>query len=126
MTARSDEAAPRDEQLPRTLNVSPRLVDVLALLLQGWSNKLIARELALSVETVKQYVTILLGKLGVASRAQVPMAVNRHHDALLAWDRVRRERRAGTVAAGATPGPPAAGAPSSPLRSAARKCIDGR
>jgi DNA-binding CsgD family transcriptional regulator len=84
----------KDAELPRTLNASPRLIDVLALLLLGWSNKLIARELALSVETVKQYVTILLSKLGVASRAQVPMAVNQHHQALLAWDRDRRERQA--------------------------------
>jgi ATP/maltotriose-dependent transcriptional regulator MalT len=113
MIARKNEAAvtSRDEELPRTLNVSPRLVDVLALLLQGWSNKLIARELALSVETVKQYVTILLGKLGVTSRAQVPMAVNRHHDALLAWDRARRERRAGTASADAAPSRTATGAP---------------
>ena len=95
------------EELPRALNISPRLIDVLALLLLGWSNKLIARELALSVETVKQYVTMLLAKLGVASRAQVPMAVNRHHEALLAWDRARRERQAKAATAA-----PAANAPS--------------
>ena len=100
------------EELPRALNISPRLIDVLALLLLGWSNKLIARELALSVETVKQYVTMLLAKLGVASRAQVPMAVTRHHEALLAWDRARRERQAKAAASAPAASSAPAAAPS--------------
>ena len=37
------------------LTLTPRLLDVLALLLQGKSNKAIARDLSLSIETVKEY-----------------------------------------------------------------------
>jgi len=71
--------------------LSPRLIDVLALLLQGRSNKLIARELSLSTETVKEYVATILHRLGLTSRAQVPMSVRTLHEPLLAWDTARRE-----------------------------------
>jgi len=44
--------------------------DVLRLLLEGASNREIARRLVLSVNTVKRHVYNLCGKLGVQSRAQ--------------------------------------------------------
>lgn len=72
------------------LPLTPRLIDVLALLLQGKSNKLIARELSLSPETVKEYVAIVLRRLGVSSRAQVPMVVHPYFESLLDWDSARR------------------------------------
>ena len=72
------------------LTLTPRLIDVLALLLQGKSNKVIARELSLSTETVKEYVGIILHRLGVSSRAQVPMVVYPHVESLLEWDSARR------------------------------------
>jgi LuxR family maltose regulon positive regulatory protein len=43
---------------------------VLRLLLEGASNREIARRLVLSVNTVKRYVYNLCDKLGVQSRAQ--------------------------------------------------------
>jgi DNA-binding CsgD family transcriptional regulator len=70
--------------------LSPRLIDVLALLLQGQSNKHIARDLSLSTETVKEYVATILHRLRVTSRAQVPMTVRSLHEPLLAWDAARR------------------------------------
>ena len=84
----------RSELVPQfaPLMLSPRLIDVLALLLQGRSNKLIARDLSLSTETVKEYVATILHRLGLTSRAQVPMSVRAHHEPLLAWDTARRER----------------------------------
>ena len=84
----------RSELVPQLapLMLSPRLIDVLALLLQGRSNKLIARDLSLSTETVKEYVATILHRLGLTSRAQVPMSVRTLHEPLLAWDTVRRER----------------------------------
>ena len=54
---RSQRASSRDPQTRRVAAGAehvPAPHRVLALLLLGWSNKLIARELALSVETVKQ------------------------------------------------------------------------
>jgi len=59
-----------------TLGLTPRQTDVLALLLQGKPNKLIARELNLSVETVKDHVAAVLRALGVASRTQAVLAVS--------------------------------------------------
>ena len=55
--------------------LTPRQTDVLALLLRGLSNKLIARELNLSVETVKDHVAAVLRALNVNSRTQAVLAV---------------------------------------------------
>src|SRR5450755_3921899 len=55
--------------------LTPRQTDVLGLLLRGQSNKLIARELDLSVETVKDHVAAVLRALGVSSRTQAVLAV---------------------------------------------------
>jgi DNA-binding NarL/FixJ family response regulator len=49
---------------------------VLGLLLKGNPNKLIARELNLSVETVKDHVAAVLRALGVSSRTQAVLAVS--------------------------------------------------
>ena len=87
MSLTQSELAAQLAQLPLT----PRLIDVLALLVQGKSNKLIARELSLSTETVKEYVATILHRLGVSSRAQVPMIVHPYFDSLLAWDSARRQ-----------------------------------
>lgn len=56
--------------------LTPRQTDVLGLLLRGQSNKLIARELNLSVETVKDHVAAVLRTLGVNSRTQAVLAVS--------------------------------------------------
>ncbi|MCS3499349.1 DNA-binding NarL/FixJ family response regulator [Bradyrhizobium japonicum] len=50
--------------------ITKREGDVLRLLGRGFSNKEIARELDLSVATVKHHVHSILGKLGVARRTQ--------------------------------------------------------
>ncbi len=57
------------------LRLTPRQTEVLELLLQGQPNKLIARHLNLSVETVKDHVASLLRVLGVSSRTQAVLAV---------------------------------------------------
>lgn len=59
-----------------SLSLTPRQTDVLALLLQGKPNKLIARELGVSVETVKDHVAAVLKALGVNSRTQAVLAVS--------------------------------------------------
>jgi DNA-binding NarL/FixJ family response regulator len=59
-----------------TVGLTPRQNDVLALLLQGLPNKLIARELNLSVETVKDHVAAVLRALNVSSRTQAVLAVS--------------------------------------------------
>ena len=67
--------------LPRAgmvaLGLTPRQGDVLTLLLKGLPNKLIARELNVSVDTVKDHVAAVLRALGVNSRTQAVLAVSR-------------------------------------------------
>ena len=58
------------------VGLTPRQGEVLALLLQGLPNKLIARQLNLSVETVKDHVAAVLRALGVSSRTQAVLAVS--------------------------------------------------
>ena len=50
--------------------MTAREVEVLRLLMDGASNREIARHLVLSVNTVKKHVFNICGKLGVQSRAQ--------------------------------------------------------
>lgn len=90
------EDAPRPaDAKPRAplaaLGLTPRQTDVLALLLQGQPNKLIARELKLSVETVKDHVAAVLRTLNVSSRTQAVLAVSQmsHQGALVAWREAR-------------------------------------
>lgn len=66
------------QKLPRIEDVglTPRQAEVLSLLLQGLPNKLIARQLNLSVETVKDHVAAVLRALGVSSRTQAVLAVS--------------------------------------------------
>ncbi len=67
---------PQAQQALATLALTPRQSDVLGLLLQGKPNKLIARELGLSVETVKDHVAAVLRALNVTSRTQAVLAVS--------------------------------------------------
>jgi len=67
------------QKAPTTLDavgLTPRQHEVLGLLLQGKPNKLIARELNVSVETVKDHVAAVLRALGVNSRTQAVLAVS--------------------------------------------------
>ncbi len=70
-----DSGMPKPQALA-AFKLTPRQTDVLGLLLRGQSNKLIARELDLSVETVKDHVAAVLRALGVNSRTQAVLAVS--------------------------------------------------
>ncbi len=77
------------------LGLTPRQTEVLAQLLQGKPNKLIARELNLSVETVKDHVAAVLRALDVNTRTQAVLAVGQMSQApggLGAW-RARQSGR---------------------------------
>jgi NarL family two-component system response regulator LiaR len=50
--------------------ISPRGREVLAVLARGRSNRQIAKELAISEETVKAHVSSILAKLHLADRTQ--------------------------------------------------------
>ncbi|WP_171164789.1 response regulator [Usitatibacter palustris] len=58
-------------------NLTGRQIDVLGLLAQGLSNKLIARDLDLSEKTVKAHVTAVFRALGVVNRTQAALEARR-------------------------------------------------
>ena len=60
---------------PSELGLTERQVEVLRLLVQGQSNKLIARQLDLAEATVKAHVTAVLRALKVTTRTQAVLAV---------------------------------------------------
>jgi DNA-binding NarL/FixJ family response regulator len=66
---------------PRDLGLTDRQVDVLALLMQGKSNKAICRTLDLAEPTVKNHVTAILKALRVTNRTEAVIAVG-----ALGWD----------------------------------------
>lgn len=72
-------AATPHQQVPASfeeLGLSKRQADVLGYLLKGLPNKLIAREMKVSVETVKDHVAAVLRALKVSSRTQAVLAVS--------------------------------------------------
>ena len=71
------QAATPSPKLGDDLNERER--EVLALLVQGLSNKEIAERLFLSVATVKYHVRVLLSKLGASSRAEAVALAWQHH-----------------------------------------------
>ena len=75
-----------------SVGLTPRQGDVLALLLQGKPNKLIARELNVSVETVKDHVAAVLRALGVSSRTQAVLAVSQMQQQAALGARLPAER----------------------------------
>jgi DNA-binding NarL/FixJ family response regulator len=71
-----DLPAHRSPESLQSLGLSRRQSEVLLLLLKGLPNKLIARELNVSVETVKDHVAAVLRALGVSTRTQAVIAVS--------------------------------------------------
>ena len=59
-----------DQPAPSHNELTERELEVLSLIAQGLSNREIAKELRISVKTVKTHVSNILGKLHVADRTQ--------------------------------------------------------
>ena len=66
---------------PAELGLTERQMDVLALMMQGKSNKLICRALDLAEPTVKNHVSAILRALEVSNRTEAVLAV-----AALGWE----------------------------------------
>lgn len=63
--------------MPAQIELTARETEVLACLVQGLPNKLIARTLGMEVSTVKAHVTEILRALDVTNRTQAVLAVAR-------------------------------------------------
>jgi len=86
-TAPQDTKPPggRPPASPSDLGLTERQLDVLALMLQGKSNKAICRVLDLAEPTVKNHVTAILKALKVTNRTEAVIAVRE-----LGWDLTNR------------------------------------
>jgi two-component system, NarL family, response regulator NreC len=78
---RVNAAGPRPDEL-----LTPRELDVLKLIVQGYTNRQVADELKLSTRTVEGYRANLTDKLGLHSRADL-VRYAREHDLLSPGDR---------------------------------------
>src|SRR5262245_60195241 len=75
---------------PHDLGLTGRQVDVLALMMQGKSNKAICRALDMAEQTVKKHVTAILKALHVTNRTEAVIAVGQ-----LGWELPRIGERFG-------------------------------
>lgn len=69
---------PSQSPAPSLHDLSARERQVAALLARGLSNKSIARELSISVGTVKDHVHKVLSKMGASSRSQIAAMLGQH------------------------------------------------
>ena len=76
----SHQSPDRDDLLSRITSLTPQQLRVLMMLSQGLPNKLIAYKLNVSEATIKAHVSQILTKLGVDSRTQAVIAMNRLDD----------------------------------------------
>ncbi|HET9089774.1 MAG TPA: response regulator transcription factor [Acidimicrobiales bacterium] len=67
---------PEDDWIAR---LTARELDVIAALVQGKSNKEIARDLGIGLRTIESYVSAILAKLGVRSRTEATIFAIEHH-----------------------------------------------
>lgn len=70
-----DQPAGRDSF--KGIGLTDRQIEVLALLMKGRSNKVIAKTLNMAVPTVKNHITAVLKALGVASRTEAIIKVGK-------------------------------------------------
>jgi len=80
-TGEPSATAERPHPSPASLGLTDRQIAVLALMMQGKSNKAICRVLDLAEPTVKNHVTAILKALKVSNRTEAVVAV-----AALGWD----------------------------------------
>lgn len=71
--------APEAKHAPGTFGITPREMEIIAAIVNGYTNKDIAHKFSLSQQTVKHHLTNIFDKLGVSNRLELALfAVN--HD----------------------------------------------
>lgn len=77
-TVGSSGSAARASKLGADINLSEREIEILSMITQGWSNKDIADQLYLSINSVKSYIRTAYRKAGVATRSQAVIWAIQH------------------------------------------------
>jgi DNA-binding CsgD family transcriptional regulator len=95
----------RQQRATRPLHLTPRELEVLALLCEGLPNKLISRRLNISAATVKCHISRILDELGVSSRLQAVVVAARF--GLIDDVATQDAAPVGSSRAGTPPGAPA-------------------
>ena len=72
----SDAMTHNPRQAP-AVRLTPRQLEVLSLLCEGLSNKLICRQLNIATGTVKMHIGVIMRELGASSRLQAVVAAQR-------------------------------------------------
>lgn len=67
------------EDDPPIPDLSPRQIEILESIARGFTNKEIASQLEISLESVKSHIKIVLEKLGAASRTEAASIAQRKH-----------------------------------------------
>jgi DNA-binding NarL/FixJ family response regulator len=76
----TDAPSSAPEDPPETAHLTPREMEVLALVSQGLSNREIASRLTVSVGTVQTHMSNILSKLGLHDRVQAALWFKAHSD----------------------------------------------
>jgi len=66
------------EARPQKFGLTPRELEIIAVIVAGYSNKEIAREFSISEQTVKHHLTNIFDKLGVSSRLELALFATNH------------------------------------------------
>ena len=78
LTGATAAARPEGRRHAAAVTLSPRELEVLALMVEALSNKQIARRLGVTDATVKTHVSTLIAKLGVQDRVGAVVYALRH------------------------------------------------
>jgi DNA-binding NarL/FixJ family response regulator len=68
-------------RIAERLEMSRRELEIVRLLFQGAQDKIVARELAISINTCRTHLKRLYTKLGVTSRVELVLEIVREHQA---------------------------------------------
>ena len=67
-----------DETLGKSFGLTPRELEIIRIVVEGYSNKEIAQKFALSEDTVKHHLTNIFNKTGVSNRLELAVAAIHH------------------------------------------------
>ena len=75
---KEEASKPRDPEAPKIASLTPREIEVVALIGEGLRNKQIGERLFISETTVRHYLTSIFDKLGVADRLELMVYAYQH------------------------------------------------